>query len=201
MATPAAAAAASGVLSPKEEEEVIYINVDERLALITIAAKDAERNDANMPKNLHNGAELFVKVNLMENMERLRTTASKMLDMYAENPDGKTGVLIGRACVCWVCGHCGLPQPDKEGLRPGDDNPKSPPGPCGNCSEHDQINWVGVTQPKDENGTKVTDLPWIEAAPLTEEEAKKKKAADLFAKRSEIEANVKLAVSQREVGL
>ncbi len=49
-----------------------------------------------------------------------------------------------------------------------------------------------------QDGKKSTDLPWIEAAPLTEAEAEQKKKADLFAKRAEIEANVKLAVSQRE---
>jgi hypothetical protein len=187
MATPAAGGA---------KEEVFYLNVDKRLALITIAAKDAERNDANMPKNLHNGAELFLRVGMMENMERLRETTAKMLDMYADNPDGRTGILIGRACVCWSCGHCGLPKPGMDGKRPGDENVKSPPGPCGNCGETDQVNWLGVTQ--NQEGKKSTDLPWIEAAPLTEAEAEKKKAADLFSKRAEIEANVKLAVSQRE---
>jgi hypothetical protein len=188
MATPAAGGA---------KEEVVYINVDKRLAQISIAAKDAERNDANFPHNLHNGAELFLRVGMLENMERLRETTAKMMDLYADNPDGRTGILIGRACVCWVCGHCGLPKPGVDGKRPGDENSKSPPGPCGNCSETDQINWLGVTQ-KNQEGKKITDLPWIEAAPLTEAEAEQKKKADLFAKRAEIEANVKLAVSQRE---
>jgi hypothetical protein len=188
MATPAPAGA---------KEEVVYINVDKRLALIRIAAKDAEKNDANMPKNLHNGAELFLRVGMMENLERLRETTAKMLDMYADNPDGRTGILIGRGCVCWSCGHCGLPKPDMDGLRPGDANVKSPPGPCGNCGETDQINWLGVIQ-KQLDGKKSTDLPWIEAAPLTEAEAEQKKKADVFAKRAEIEANVKLALSRRE---
>jgi hypothetical protein len=191
MATPAAVAGPEG-----EGVKEFHLKVDIRFARITIAAKDEERNDANMPKNLHNGAELFLRVGMFPAAEKLRETTLLMLDMYADNPDGRTGILIGRACVCWSCGHCGLPKAGADGKRPGDDDEKLPPGPCSNCGETKQINFLRVTQSKD--GKKSTNIPWIEAAPLTEAEAAKKKAADLAVKKAEIEENVKKALAQRE---
>ena len=70
--------------------------------------------------------------------------------------------------------------------------PKTPPGPCGNCGETDQINYVRVTRKGMDD-----DLPWIESPPLTEEETKKKKDAELAAKRKEVEERVKKALEER----
>ena len=42
------------------------------------------------------------------------------------------------------------------------------------------------------------DLPWIEAPPLTEEEKKNKKDAELTAKRKEVEEQVKKALEARK---
>mmetsp|Transcript_22410 Transcript_22410/g.27385 ORF Transcript_22410/g.27385 Transcript_22410/m.27385 type:complete len:108 (+) Transcript_22410:43-366(+) len=75
-------------------------------------------------------------------------------------------------------------------------NKKLPePGPCHNCNETDQVNWLRVTQ-KQNNALKV--MPWIETVPLTAEEAKKKRDAELAAKKAEVEARVRKAIEERE---
>ena len=71
------------------------MKVDTRFALITVVPKpDGEGSDANFPRNLHNAAELFLRVDLVDAAERLRETTTAMLDVYADNPDGKVSQLI-----------------------------------------------------------------------------------------------------------
>mmetsp|Transcript_50889 Transcript_50889/g.99561 ORF Transcript_50889/g.99561 Transcript_50889/m.99561 type:complete len:193 (+) Transcript_50889:25-603(+) len=176
------------MLKPGEEGETLrelHLKVDMRFGSIKVVPKSDEGNDANFPRNLHNAAELFLRVGMVDPAERLREKTAAMLDLYADNPDGKTGLRIGRGVVCWSCGHCGVP---KSG---GDAKEKTPPGPCGNCGEVEQINWLRISLNKGEN------LPWIEAAPLSPKEAAKKKKAADAAKRAEIEANVKKALLER----
>ena len=170
--------------------------IDTRCASIVVVPKSDEVNDANVPRNLHNAAELFLGVGVVENAERVKDNTGRMLDMCSDNPDGKTNVKIGQGCVCWSCGFCGLPKGGGESkVAPGgkkNNMPKTPPGPCGNCGETDQINYVRVTRKG------MDDLPWIEAPPLTEEEKKKKKDAELAAKRREVEEQVKKALEDRK---
>lgn len=174
----------------------ITLAIDTRYASIVVVPKSDEVNDANMPRNLHNAAELFLRVGMVDNAERVKDTAGSMLDMCADNPDGKTNVKIGHGCACWSCGFCGLPKGGGESkVAPGGKKskiPKTPPGPCGNCGEVDQINYVRVTRKG------MDDLPWIEAPPLTEEEKQKKKDAELAAKRREVEEQVKAALEARK---
>ena len=141
---------------------------------------------------MHNAAELFLKVGMVENAERVKETTDKLLDIYATNPDGKTNVLIGKGCVCWSCGHCGL---SKDSERSKDDS-KVPPGPCNKCGETEQINFLNVMR-KDVLTGKTNNLPWIEAPPMSEEEKKKKRDAKISAKRAEVEAGVKEALEER----
>jgi hypothetical protein len=176
----------------------ITLAIDTRYASIVVHPKSDEVNDANMPRNLHNAAELFLRVGMVDNAERVKETTGRMLDMYQCNPDGRTNVKIGQGCVCWSCGFCGLPKGGGESSAapsPGGKKnklPKTPPGPCGNCGETEQINYVRVTRKG------MDDLPWIEAPPLTEEEKKKKKDAELAAKRKEVEEGVKKALEARK---
>ena len=129
---------------------------------------------------------------MVENAQRVKETTDKLLDIYATNPDGKTNVLIGKGCICWKCGHCGL---SKDSQRSKDDS-KVPPGPCNNCGETEQINFLKVTR-KDALDGKVNNLPWIEAPPMSEEEKQKKRDAETAAKRAEVEAEVKKALEER----
>jgi len=169
----------------------IHLKISPQYATIVVVPKADEVNDANFPRNLHNAAELFLRVGMVENAAKLKTCVDGMITTYKENPDGKSGMRLGRACVCWSCGYCGLPKNYQEGK-----SKKGPPGPCNHCGEPDQVNWLKVTT---QQGKKGSEIPWIELAPLTEEEEKKKKDAEMAAKRAEIEANVKKAIQERKL--
>mmetsp|Transcript_7803 Transcript_7803/g.11900 ORF Transcript_7803/g.11900 Transcript_7803/m.11900 type:complete len:256 (+) Transcript_7803:71-838(+) len=212
-------------ISKEEMREVHHLKVDTRFAMIRVEPKVGEGSDANFPRNLHNAAELFLRVNMVEAADRLQQCTSSMLDIYATNPDGSTGVSIGRACVCWNCGHVGLPQqhyekedtPEEQeptDTATGKSTNKTPNkksskskkakkkkdeyGVCRKCKEDDQTNWVRVVRQLEVNsGSTPSDLPWIEKTPLTPEQQAKKDAADKAAKRKEIEANVAAELAKR----
>jgi hypothetical protein len=169
----------------------IELKIDIRTASILVLPKPDEVNDTNMPRNLHNAAELFLRAGMIGAAEAVRDDAGRLMDLYADNPDGKKAVNMGKGCVCWSCGHCGLPSGG--GSIPEED-PKAPPGPCAACGETEQVNWLRVTNGK--KGSK-EELPWLEEPPLSEEERKKKEEALLAAKRKEVEARVKEAVEER----
>ena len=82
----------------------VHLKISPQYASVQVIAKAEEKNDNNFPHNLHNAAELFLRVGMVENAERLRVTTDSMMDIYASNPDGKTGMRIGKGCVCWSCG-------------------------------------------------------------------------------------------------
>ena len=67
-------------------------------------------------------------------------------------PDGKSAQRLGRACICWACGHVGLP---RNAARCSEVGPL-PAGVCGSCGEDGQSNFV---QAVSSDGCK---LPWIE---------------------------------------
>ena len=228
----------AGAVAPKPEPaglegdivREIHLKISPQYANIAVIPKPGEGSDKNFPRNLHNAAELFLRVGMVENSKRVKECTDGMISLYADNPDGKSGVRIGNACVCWNCGYCGLPkgfenqssQKEMLGANGNGSNSTSAststggnkkknskkktkgkknnftdsaPGPCHNCNESDQINWLKVTQK--ENNV-VQEMPWIENAPLTAEEAKKKRDAELAAKRAEVEARVKKAMADRE---
>eukprot|EP00586_Coscinodiscus_wailesii_P014932 CAMPEP_0172504306 /NCGR_PEP_ID=MMETSP1066-20121228/177416_1 /TAXON_ID=671091 /ORGANISM="Coscinodiscus wailesii, Strain CCMP2513" /LENGTH=208 /DNA_ID=CAMNT_0013280431 /DNA_START=40 /DNA_END=666 /DNA_ORIENTATION=- len=184
----------------------LKLDIDTRYASILVTPKPNEVNDANFPRNLHNAAELFLRVGMVENAQRVKETTDLLLDMYGDNPDGRTNFRIGQGCVCWVCGYCGLPKNStsdsfssstsaKSTKKKKDKKKNGPPGPCGRCGETEQINYLRVIR-KGLDG-KVDDLPWIQAPPLSEEDRRKKDDADKAAKRAEIEANVRKALEER----
>lgn len=179
----------------------IELKIDIRAASILVVPKSDEINDANMPRNLHNAAELFLRVGMVDAAESVKKNVTELLDVYANNPDGKSNFHVGRGCVCWSCGHCGIPNNSKEGNNITDDVYKIPPAPCGKCGEKEQVNWLKVTKPTTDTTTslnnKEKEIPWIEAPSLSEEELKKKKEAQLLAKRKEIEEQVKRALEER----
>mmetsp|Transcript_22516 Transcript_22516/g.48769 ORF Transcript_22516/g.48769 Transcript_22516/m.48769 type:complete len:195 (+) Transcript_22516:108-692(+) len=178
----------------------VELKIDIRSASILVVPKSDEVNDANMPRNLHNAAELFLRAGMIDAAENVKKNASELLELYASDPDGKRNVKVGRGCVCWACGYCGLPKDgeSKKGNSITDDLYKIPPGPCSKCAEEEQVNWLKVTKPgTHDNKGKKEELPWIEAPPLSEDEIKKKNVALLAAKRKEVENKVKLALLER----
>ncbi|KAL7493024.1 hypothetical protein ACHAWT_002174 [Skeletonema menzelii] len=205
----------------------IELKIDIRSASILIIPKQDEMNDTNMPKNLHNAAELFLRVGMVNAAETVKKNVAQLLDIYSNNPDGKSNFIVGRGNVCWACGHCGIPKGGGGGAKKNqnkgnhnnniqDDNDddllyKIPPGPCNKCGETEQVNWIKVTTTttttqtgvldktkNNNNAKKEEELPWIETPPLSEEELKKKKEAQLLAKRKEVEEQVKRALEERE---
>ena len=169
----------------------VHLKISPQYATVAVIPReDGEKFDRNFPRNLHNAAELFLRVGLVPNAEKLKECTDKMINLYSDTPAGMTGVRLGKACVCWNCGYCGLPRDFKEIKS----KKIAPPGPCFSCGETDQINWLRVTQ---KQGKCISEMPWIEIAPLSEEEAKKKKQAEIAAKRAEIEAKVKRALEER----
>ena len=182
----------------------IELKIDIRSASILVIPKIDELNDTNMPKNLHNAAELFLRVGMVDAAERVKKNVADLLEVYVNNPDGKSNFIVGRGVVCWACGYCGIPKGDgattQNGYSIKDDLVKIPPGPCNNCGETEQVNWLRVTKPAvdaTKKNKKKEELPWIEAPPLSEEEMKKKKEAQLIAKRKEVEEQVKRALEER----
>jgi len=109
----------------------IELKIDAQTASIHILPKPDEINDTNVPRNLHNAAELFLRAGMVQAAEAVRDQSRALLDLYAENPDGRRAVRVGTECVCWVCGHSGLPDSEGCGGKVG----AGTPGPCAGCGD------------------------------------------------------------------
>ncbi|KAH8088895.1 potassium:proton antiporter [Aureococcus anophagefferens] len=94
-------------MAAQEVLREVHLKVDTRFALVKVLGEAGqEARDKNMPRNLHNAAELFLRCGMVDQAE-LQKTTSDMLDI-ADEPDGSSHSM-GRAAVCWECG-CGLPR-------------------------------------------------------------------------------------------
>ena len=172
-------AAQSASLDGATEVRDVHLKVDTRFANVKVVGEEGmEARDKNMPRNLHNAAELFLRCGLVANAEKLTETTNAMFKILASNPDGAAHSL-GRGAVCWSCGYCGLAR-DPEAKAPA----------CGACGS-DDANWLRVLADKKQ------EVPWIQAKTLTPEEAAQRKQAEVAAKRAEVEANVRKALEER----
>eukprot|EP00966_Prymnesium_polylepis_P101437 2349328-Prymnesium_polylepis.1 len=84
---------------------------------------------------------------------RLHQCTSRALDTLELGPDGRTSQRLGRACVCWECGHVGLPL---NAAQCSERRPL-PAGECAQCRSADQTNFVRVVRADG------SACPWIEA--------------------------------------
>ena len=169
-ATAAAAAAAAVAAAPDTPGRATDSAV---FASIKIEARDdAEDANANFPRNLHNAMELFVATRNLAAARRLSTTTSAMLAIYSV-PSDMTNYSMGRACVCWSCGHAGLPE-NRDDLAEEDTGPAvfrsspsrvrkpkqaaagRPAAQCGNCKQSGMTNFLSVLRGKD------SVIPWIQ---------------------------------------
>ena len=172
-------AAQTASLDGATEVRDVHLKVDTRFANVKVVGEEGmEARDKNMPRNLHNAAELFLRCGLVANAEKLQETTNAMFKILASNPDGAAHSL-GRGAVCWSCGYCGLAR-----------DPEAPKPLCGSCSS-DDANWLRVLADKKQ------EVPWIQAKTLTPEETEQRKQAEIAAKRAEVEANVKKALADR----
>ena len=149
---------------PPAEEPSAVIQFDARFATFKIDHNDeSERRAANFPRSLHNAAELFIHLGHSECAARLHQCVMRHLQTLAAGPDGRSAQRLGRACICWSCGHVGLP---RNSASCSDKGPK-PAGVCDGCGDDSQTNFVRCVQ-------EGQSLPWIEAPPpLTPEQAAK----------------------------
>mmetsp|Transcript_15760 Transcript_15760/g.47024 ORF Transcript_15760/g.47024 Transcript_15760/m.47024 type:complete len:170 (-) Transcript_15760:14-523(-) len=165
-------------MAAQTEVRDVKLNVDKRFANVKVVGEAGqEARDKNMPRNLHNAAELFLRCGLVANAEKLAETTHAFFAIAEASPDGAAHSL-GRAAVCWECGHCGLAR-DPEAAAPA----------CRECGSAD-ANWLRVMRG-------AAEMPWIERKKLTKEEAERRRAAEVAAKRAEVEAKVKAALAKR----
>ena len=173
-AATAAAAAAAAVAAVAAAPDTPGRATDSAVfASIKIEARDdAEDANANFPRNLHNAMELFVATRNLAAARRLSTTTSAMLAIYSV-PSDMTNYSMGRACVCWSCGHAGLPE-NRDDLAEEDTGPAvfrsspsrvrkpkqaaagRPAAQCGNCKQSGMTNFLSVLRGKD------SVIPWIQ---------------------------------------
>jgi len=162
----------------------LRLEVSHKYAGIAVLPNGDEGKDANFPRNLHNAAELFLKLGMVPNAVKLKTATDKLFDMYEGPP--KNSVKMGQGCVCWNCGYVGIPKDYDES--------KKNPGPCAGCNETNQINWVMIKKPDG------SVLPWMEASAMSkkqEEKMKEKEEKELAERRDAVEARVAASLKER----
>ena len=167
-----------------KDGDVLRLEISPKYATIEVIPNGNEGQDANFPRNLHNAAELFLKCGLVPNAVKLKECTDALLEVYATDPS--KAVRLGRACVCWECGYCGIPKNYVE--------TQEKPGPCANCTGSTQINWVRILGPPSDDSPSPSVLPWVEVAAKTQQE----KDEELAAKRAAVEARVTAALKARE---
>jgi hypothetical protein len=168
-----------------QQGDLLRLEISPKYSTIGVIPNGDEGNDANFPRNLHNAAELFLKLGMVPNAVKLKDGTDKLLEMYEGDP--KLSVMLGQGCVCWSCGYCGIPKDYDES--------RTTPGPCFNCNETNQINWVSIKHPDGHS------LPWIESSAMTEEQAKQmklKEENELVERRAAVEAQIAAALKERE---
>lgn len=171
-----------------KQGDILRLEVSQKYATLHLVPNGNEGKDPNFPHNLHNVAELFLKLGMVPQAVKLKDAVDALLERYQANPDGKSGVRLGQACVCFTCGYCGIPPDYSETNKT--------PGPCAECQAANQLNWVRVTQPNSKEC-----LPWIEEAAMTEVQAKElkvKKEKELAERRAAVEASVAAALANRQ---
>lgn len=122
---------------------------------------------------------------MVPNAVNLKAATDKLFVLYEGPP--KDSIKMGQACVCWSCGHAGIPKDYDESRKT--------PGPCVKCNETNQINWLVIKRPD------ASDLPWMEASAMSTEQEKKMKEneeQELAERRAAVEARVAAALKERE---
>ena len=144
---------------PKTSRELI--SIDPRFASIKVLPNTRDESSSpNFPRNLHNAAELFLKLGLVDRCVRLSVCTKKLFNSLEQGPDGRTQHDIGRAAVCFQCGHAGLPaNRDACGVGAGKSADEGPRPVCAKCLCADDTNFVKVLS------TDGKEVPWMEGKP------------------------------------
>ena len=151
---------------------------------------EEEERDQAMPRECAHAMFVFMKsgINAGENAKRCMQCINQALEMLVAGPDGQAKLNIGQACICWGCGHVGIPKNYDDLLKiaattktntngiPDTLFKRMPPmAICNNCGGPDMTNWVIPKQPDG------SIIPWIQrvmAPPEPAKEAVKKPAKE-----------------------
>ena len=156
-AAPAGEAGRGGEEARGGKEEQVELKFDNRFASIKVEPKPDEARDSHFPRNLHNGAELLGATGHLEAARTLHAAVTRLLETLEQGPTGREAQRMGRACVCWACGHVGLPRnADEVSAEPG---AAAPAGVCAACGDGESTNFVRV------RNAQGATVPWMEAPP------------------------------------
>ena len=83
-------AAQTASLDGATEVRDVHLKVDTRFANVKVVGEAGqEARDKNMPRNLHNAAELFLRCGLVDNAEKLTETTAAMFKILASDPTAR----------------------------------------------------------------------------------------------------------------
>ena len=96
-------AAQAAQLDGATEVRDVHLKVDTRFANVKVVGEEGmEARDKNRPRNLHNAAELFLKVGMASNARRLQQTTSALFELLAAGPDASVPGLKEFAERLWL---------------------------------------------------------------------------------------------------
>ena len=177
VAEEAAKAEAAKAAEEEAAKEGSTLHFDQRFSSFKVEPNDeSESVSAAFPRSLHNAAELFSHLGHSEQARRLHECVTRALSTLKAGPDGRSAQRLGRACVCWGCGHVGLPRNSAQCADKG----AKPAGVCAGCGDDAQTNFVRCMR----DGKSI--VPWIEAPPLTPEQVAKADEAAKAADAAEV---------------
>mmetsp|Transcript_41455 Transcript_41455/g.94388 ORF Transcript_41455/g.94388 Transcript_41455/m.94388 type:complete len:115 (+) Transcript_41455:146-490(+) len=88
--------------------------------------------------------------------KQLKKDVDAFLDTLRVGPDGTSSHNVGRGCICWLCGHVGIPK-NVDKCSKG----QKAAGICGMCEEDAQTNFVRLEQPQ-APGEAARYIPWMQ---------------------------------------
>jgi len=166
----AAGAKASGRVERVSAAAEAGLAIDaNRFVSIKVLRKADELGDANFPNSLHNGMELFQRAGMLSQARACKACVDDYAALLAEGPPTKPVSIGNTACVCWECGHVGLPRnadavgramgagaSGAKAMRRAAAATGAPKAVCSKCGSNVQTNFVLVEQSDGSN------VPWIE---------------------------------------
>eukprot|EP00941_MAST-03F_sp_MAST-3F-sp1_P001475 g1475.t1 len=150
--------------------------IDARYGSFKVEPKPEERGDRNFPPNLHAACQLFCMTRNVPLALQCKKDVDAYLAVLQEGPDGKSSHRMGKACICWLCGHVGIPSNMADCAKN-----ENIHGKCGKCGSMEQTNFVRVEQRVKAGESPVRVIPWMQLKHRASADAVKA-AADLEAK-------------------
>lgn len=122
---------------------------DERLMSLRVVPNAGEEDHQHFPHNLYHALELYLHHGLVEPGKRLQQCTNRFFQLLEEGPSERNK--LGKARLCFECGHCGLADSVDESVKSGEKA-----GACTTCGDDSHTNLVELILP---NGRQ---MPWME---------------------------------------